>query len=286
MKAILQKLASLARLVKIEHSIFALPFAYIGFFLAKRGWPGWGPFLLLALAMVAVRSYAMALNRLLDLPFDRENPRTQGRELVTGEVSRGAAWLFVVLCAALFVLACAGMNTLCLRLAPLVLFWAGFYSLTKRFTWMCHFFLGSVLGLAPVAGWLCLVPEFNLAPVLFGLGVTFWVAGFDMLYACQDVQFDRARGLHSAPARFGVGPALAMSSFCHLNTAIFFALAGWASGLGGIYFALLGLVVLILWLEHLLISESDLSRVNLAFFTFNGVVAIFVFAGVLCELIL
>ena len=184
-------LRALARLVKIEHSVFALPFAYIGLFVAAGGWPGWRAFLLLSLAMVAMRSFAMAVNRLADLRYDRANPRTAGRELVTGEVTSLQAWVFTAGCAVVFVVACWGLNRLCLVLAPVVLVWGAFYSLTKRFTWLCHFVLGSVLGLAPVAGWLAVDPRFTLPAILFGCGVTFWTAGFDVLYACQDVDFDR-----------------------------------------------------------------------------------------------
>ena len=202
-------LGALARLVKIEHSVFALPFAYIGLFVAAGGWPGWRAFVLLTVAMVAMRSYAMAVNRLADVRYDRINPRTMGRELVTGEVSILAAWVFTAGSAAVFVAACAGLNSLCLALSPVVLLWGAFYSLTKRFTWLCHFVLGSVLGLAPVAGCLAVTPEFALPAILFGCGVTCWVAGFDVLYACQDVDFDRSQGLHSIPSHFGLGTALA-----------------------------------------------------------------------------
>ncbi len=273
-----------ARLVKIEHSVFALPFAYVGLFLAAGGWPGLGKFLLLTLAMVAVRSYSMAVNRLADLPFDRENPRTQGRELVTGEVGVPGAVIFTVGCAGVFVAACAGLNTLCLALSPVVLVWAALYSLSKRFTWMCHFMLGSVLGLAPVAGWLAFEPAFSVRAVLFGLGVTFWTAGFDILYACQDVEFDRGRGLQSVPARFGVGAALAFSSLAHVVAVIFYALAGWAAGLSWFYFLFFTASAGLLLVEHLILSENDLSRVNMAFFTINGVVAAGLGLGVLLDI--
>ena len=139
----------------------------------------------------------MAVNRLADLPYDRVNPRTKGRELVTGEVGQRQAWIFTAVCAVVFVGACWGLNRLCLALAPIALLWGAFYSVTKRFSWLCHFVLGSVLGLAPVAGWLAVDPHFTLPAVLFGCGVTCWVAGFDILYACQDVAFDTEQGLHS-----------------------------------------------------------------------------------------
>jgi len=266
-------IGALARLVKVEHSVFALPFAYIGLFVAARGWPGWRAFLLLSVAMVAMRSFAMAVNRLADLPYDRVNPRTNRRELVTGEVGVGQAVIFTVACAVVFVAACWGLNRLCLLLAPVALVWGAFYSLTKRFTWLCHFVLGSVLGLAPVAGWLAVDPVFAVPAILFACGVTCWVAGFDVLYACQDVDFDRSQGLSSMPVRFGVGGALRLAAFAHADAALFFLLAGYAAGLSGVYYLGWAVCAVVLLVEHRLISEDDLSRINVSFFTLNGVIA-------------
>ena len=280
----LQSVLVLARMVKIEHSVFALPFAYLGCFLAARGWPGWSVFLLLTVAMVAIRSYSMAINRIVDLPFDRINPRTKSRPLVTGEIKVSQAVYFCLVCAIVFLLACAGLNTLCLSLAPLVLIWAAVYSLSKRYTWLCHFLLGSVLGLAPLGGWLAFKPEFSLAALLFFSAVLFWVAGFDILYSCQDVQFDWDNGLFSLPANFGVQAALQLSTFSHVNTVIFFFFAGLAAQLGWVYFLCWAIVALVLIWEHRLISSDDLGRVNMAFFTLNGLVAMVLFAGVLGEL--
>ncbi|OLN24682.1 4-hydroxybenzoate polyprenyltransferase [Desulfovibrio sp. DV] len=279
-------IGALARLVKIEHSVFALPFAYIGLFVAAGGWPGWRPFVLLTVAMVAMRSYAMAINRLADVRYDRINPRTAGRELVTGEVGIRAAWVFTAGSAVVFVAACAGLNSLCLLLAPVVLVWGAFYSLTKRFTWLCHFVLGSVLGLAPVAGWLAVRPEFALPAILFGCGVTCWVAGFDVLYACQDVDFDRSQGLHSIPAKFGVGTALALAAFAHVDAAFFYLLAGYAAGLSWVYYVFWGVCSAVLLVEHRLISQHDLSRINVAFFTLNGIIAALLGAGTLLAVFL
>ncbi len=280
----MRTLGILARMVKIEHSVFALPFAYIGCFLAARGWPGWRVFLLVTLAMVAVRSFAMTVNRVADLRMDAINPRTKDRPLVTGELSKGAAWLFLAATAVVFVAACAGLNRTCLVLSPVALFVAGGYSYTKRFTWLCHFWLGSVLGLAPLAGWLGVDPVFTLPSVMLFLGVTFWVAGFDILYSCQDVAFDTEHGLRSMPAVFGVPTALTLSAFCHVNTAVFFVLAGWASGLGWGYYLVWAVVSAALCWEHTLISAEDMSRVNLAFFTVNGLIAVALFGGVLLGL--
>ncbi|MGE4538704.1 MAG: 4-hydroxybenzoate octaprenyltransferase [Desulfovibrio sp.] len=279
-------LSALARLVKVEHSVFALPFAYIGLFVAAGGWPGWRAFVLLTVAMVAMRSFAMAVNRLADVRYDRVNPRTNRRELVTGEVTLRQAWIFTAGCAVVFVGACAGLNALCLALAPVALVWGAFYSVTKRFTWLCHFVLGSVLGLAPVAGWLAVRPEFSLAPILFGLGVTCWTAGFDVLYACQDVDFDREQGLWAMPARFGVGTSLRLAAFSHVDAALFFLLAGYAAGLSWIYYVFWAVCSLVLLIEHRLLSEDDLSRINVAFFTLNGIIAVLLGAGTLLAVFL
>ncbi|MGE4552649.1 MAG: UbiA-like polyprenyltransferase [Desulfovibrionaceae bacterium] len=277
-------LVLICRMVKIEHSIFALPFAYAGAFLAAGGWPGWRPMLVLTVAMVAVRSWAMASNRLLDLPIDRRNPRTQDRPLVTGELTIRFTLGFLAGCAVVFILACALMNRLCFELSFVALAWSAIYSLTKRFTWLCHFVLGSVLGLAPIAGWLCVDPSGHWAQWWLFAGVTLWVAGFDLLYALQDVAFDKAAGLYSLPARFGVATALRVSARVHVAAPACFLLAGFAAGLGWVYLLTMLLVTGILWWEHRLISPGDLSRVNLAFFTLNGVVAVFVFAGILVDM--
>lgn len=278
------KLLLTLRMVKIEHSVFALPLAYSGAFLAAGGWPGWQPFLLLTLAMVMIRSYAMAMNRLLDLRFDRLNPRTQDRPLVSGELSVCFTLVFCLVTAAVFVLACAGLNELCLILSGPVLLWSALYSLTKRFTWLCHFFLGSVLGLAPVAGWIAVDPQFTLPAVLFFCGVLFWAAGFDMLYAAQDVEFDRNQGLHSIPARFGLETAFILAAFSHVQAALFFLLVGLAASLGWWYMLAWAVVAGVLFWEHRLISPTDLRRLNLSFFTLNGAVSALLCVGVVADL--
>jgi 4-hydroxybenzoate polyprenyltransferase len=282
----LKSLIVICRMVKIEHSVFALPFAFAGAFLAARGWPGLWPLLVLTVAMVAVRSFAMGFNRLVDLDIDRDNPRTQDRPLVTGELSRGFTMVFLAAMAAIFVGACALMNPLCLLLSPVALVWSAFYSVCKRFTKWCHFVLGSVLGLAPVAGWLSIEPVLTLPAVLLFFGVTFWVAGFDLLYACQDRRFDRERGLHSIPARLGMKAALGISTLSHLVTGIFFILAGWAANLGPVYMVASLVIAAILLVEHRLISEDDMSRVNLAFFTLNGIISVLLFFAVALDLAL
>lgn len=279
-----RNIGAVCRMIKIEHSVFALPFAYTGAFFAAGGWPGWRVMIFLTIAMVAVRSFAMAFNRLADVEIDAKNPRTQDRPLISGELTPRFTMQFIAVTAAVFVLACAGLNWVCLALSPVALGWSAFYSYCKRFTHWCHFVLGSVLGLAPVAGWLAVSAEVSLASVLFFFGVLFWVAGFDLLYACQDREFDREEGLHSIPANLGLRAALGISSVSHFATAAFFLLAGWAAGAGFVYYlAALAVGCFLMW-EHRLISADDMSRVNLAFFTINGVISVLLFIGVVIDL--
>ncbi len=281
----MDKLLTYFRFVKIEHSIFALPFAYIGLFLASKGSFPFKEFLLVSLAMVSVRSFAMGMNRILDLPFDKKNPRTKDRPLVKGEITVKEALLFVLCCAFLFVFFCWLLNPVCFKFSFFALFWAGFYSLTKRFTSLSHFWLGSVLGMAPVGGWLAYDPHFSLTQVLLFLGVMFWVAGFDIIYATLDVEFDKKMGLFSLPKEIGIECALHISLFCHINASILFFLAGISASLGVFYFLTAFLVFVILLLEHKIISPDDLSKVNLAFFTFNGFVSVILFLGVIGDLL-
>jgi len=294
--SLLRDTLATCRMIKIEHSVFALPFAFTGAFLAARTvspvtgastWtmPGWDVLLPLTIAMIAVRSFAMAYNRLADLDIDSQNPRTQGRPLVTGELSVEFTKRFIFACMLIFTTACAALNTTCFLLSPVALAWSAFYSHTKRFTPMCHFVLGSVLGLAPVAGWLAVQPHhLGYAAVLLFFAVSFWVAGFDILYACQDADFDRSQGLFSLPASQGVPRALFASSWTHAAAALLFPMTGWYAGLGIVYSVVALLVGGILVWEHKLISPDDLSKVNVAFFTLNGVIAVFVFLGAWADL--
>ncbi|MDR2800969.1 MAG: putative 4-hydroxybenzoate polyprenyltransferase [Desulfovibrio sp.] len=270
----------ICRMVKIEHSIFALPFAYAGAFLAQGGPPAPRVLVFLTLGMVAVRSFAMAVNRAADLPFDRRNPRTAGRPLVTGEIGVRQTMVFCAGMALLFVLSSAALNSLCLVLSLPTLGLAAAYSYAKRFTWLCHFVLGAVIGLAPIAGWLGVDPRFSPVALMLGLGVFFWIAGFDILYACQDVDFDRENGLYSLPGRFGPSGALLVSAFCHVNTTLFLFLAGLLRGLSLGWYVPLALAAGVLWLEHRLVKADDLSRLRLAF-ALNGPVSLLLLAGAL-----
>ena len=269
---------AVCRMIKIEHSIFALPFAYAGALLAKRGWPGFMTMLLLTIAMVGIRSFAMAFNRIADLPYDRKNPRTAMRALVIGEITPWQTWRFCGVMAAMFVLACAALNQTCLILSVPALALAALYSYTKRFSWLCHFALGAVIGLAPVAGWLSVSQEFHMGFVLLGIGVLFWIAGFDILYSCQDISFDQQEKLHSLPARFGLAPALAVAAFCHINTVVFLLLTGLLLHLSWGWHVSLVLAAAILWWEHSIVSSEDISRLRVAFAA-NGPVSLLLLLG-------
>ena len=272
----------ICRMIKIEHSVFALPYAWAGAFLAARGLPSARSLIFLTIGMIAARSFAMAFNRLADLPFDRDNPRTQQRPLVTGVISQKQTWAFCALMAIIFIAACAALNTVCLWLAVPALLFAAIYSLLKRFTALCHFWLGATLGLAPLAGWLSVNPaSLGLAPVLLFWAVTFWVAAFDIYYAFQDMDFDVAFELHSVPASFGPDTALTLAAFSHAMTSIFLLLAGYAANLSWPWYIVWFGISVMLLVEHRLMRPQDLRHVNTAFFTLNGIISPVVLIGVL-----
>lgn len=270
------------QMIKIEHSIFALPYAWAGSFLAARGVPSMYTLAMLTLAMVAVRSYAMGFNRLADVDIDRANPRTQGRPLVTGAIGIPQARFFTALMALIFVAACACLNKICLILSVPALIFAGFYSFLKRFTPFCHFWLGATLGLAPLAGSLAVSgASLGLAPIMLFLAVTFWVGAFDIYYAFQDMEVDAASGLHSIPADFGPHTALALAAFSHAMTVVFLLLTGLAAPLGWPWYVLCAGAGLLLFIEHRLVKPDDLRYVNTAFFTLNGIISPLVLLGVI-----
>ena len=272
----------ICRMIKIEHSVFALPYAWAGAFLAARGVPSARSLIFLTIGMIAARSFAMAFNRLADLPFDRDNPRTQQRPLVTGVISQKQTWAFCALMAIIFIAACAALNTVCLWLAVPALLFAAIYSLLKRFTALCHFWLGATLGLAPLAGWLSVNPSsLGLPAILLFWAVTFWVAAFDIYYAFQDMDFDVAFELHSVPASLGADTALTLAAFSHAMTSIFLLLAGYAANLSWPWYIVWFGISVMLLVEHRLMRPQDLRHVNTAFFTLNGIISPVVLIGVL-----
>jgi len=283
---LLRRVKTTLGMVKIEHTVFALPFAFLGAFLAARGFPRPGQIGWILLAMVGARSAAMAFNRLADLPFDARNPRTAGRALPRGEVTRGFVILFTVVSSSALVFAAAMLNPLAFKLSPLALAIIFFYSFTKRFTWLSHLFLGSALACAPVGAWIAVRGDMAAAPFICGLAVALWIAGTDIIYACQDVDFDRAVALHSIPKRFGVATALWISGLLHLVMVMLLVWLFRREGLGVVSFAGLAAVTALLAYEHSLVKPSDLSRVNTAFFTVNGWISILLFLTTSIDLVL
>jgi 4-hydroxybenzoate polyprenyltransferase len=271
---LLKKIRIVLEMVKIEHTIFALPFAFLGAFLAARGLPGLKQTGWIVVAMVGARSAAMAFNRLADLPFDARNPRTKGRALPKKQLSKTFVAAFIAASSALLVLAASQLNPLSLKLSPLALGILFFYSYTKRFTWLSHIFLGLALAGAPIGAWIAIRGTVNTAPLILGLVVVLWVAGFDIIYACQDVEFDRHEPLFSIPKRFGIAAALWISVILHIIMLGILAGLFVREGLGIISYVGLAVVGLLLLYEHSLVRPKDLSRANTAFFTINGWISI------------
>jgi 4-hydroxybenzoate polyprenyltransferase len=262
------------RMIKFSHSVFAMPFALASAVLAAVPGMSWRPLVWVVVAMVGARSAAMGFNRLADQDLDARNPRTAGRELPRGLLRRGEVWVFVIASAAALVVAAAMLNPLCLALSPLALLIVFGYSYTKRFTALSHLVLGLALALAPVGAWLALRGQFAAAPIVLGLAVLCWVAGFDTIYACQDAEFDRSAGLHSLPARLGVVDALKVARALHVAAVAALAALYWLVPLHPLYLAGVAGVALLLAYEHSLVRADDLSRVDAAFFTVNGWVSI------------
>ena len=272
--------------IKFEHTVFALPFAYIAMVLAAGGWPGGRTLGWVTAAMVGARTCAMATNRVVDRLIDARNPRTAGRHLPTGALAVWELRLLAAAGAGLMFLAAFMLNPLCLALAPLALVFLVGYSYTKRFTWTSHWILGFTDGIAAAGGWIAVRGAFDAPAFVLWFTLTVWIAGFDVLYACQDVDVDRAQGLHSVPARFGIAAALVTARVNHLLTAAALALLGWLAGLGLLYWAGWLAVLGLLAYEHALVSPRDLSRLDLAFFNVNGYIAVIVLVAVCAGLYL
>ncbi len=273
-----------AEMIKIEHTVFALPFAMSGLILGSAGLPAWPVVFWTVLAFAGARSAAMTLNRLIDAGIDARNPRTAGRAIPAGRIGRRAAMAFAIASFSLMLWAAWHLPPLCLWLSPVAILWLSFYSYTKRFTCFCHLALGAALGGAALGGWAAAQGQLSEpAPWLLALAVSSWVAGFDIIYACQDLQFDRSEKLHSLPARFGMPKALLASRLLHVATVAALAALGASLSLGAIYWCGVALVGAMLVWEHSLVSPGDLSRVNAAFFNVNGFVSIGAFLAILLD---
>jgi 4-hydroxybenzoate polyprenyltransferase len=282
---ILHNLRITLEMIKWEHSIFALPFALCGAMLAAGGVPAWHQFAWIIVAMISARSAAMAFNRVADAAIDAANPRTQTRALPTGTLTPSFVTTFVVISCAVFVLAASQLNHLTLILSPLALAIVLLYSYTKRFTRWSHLVLGFALGIAPAAAWIAVRASLDLRILLLTAAVTFWVGGFDVLYACQDFDFDREAGLHSLPRYFGIRAALAIARLFHVIMLLLLVALVITFGLGKFAVAGVVAVAILLAYEHSLVSSHDLSKLNAAFFTMNGVISVVFFVFIAADLL-
>lgn len=264
-------------LIKFQHTIFALPFALMAMLVCADGWPCFWVIFWILTAMVSARSSAMAFNRVVDLRFDALNPRTQNRPLVRGKISVKSVWFFMVTTAIIFIISARMLNNLAFYLSPVALAILYFYSFTKRWTWLTHIFLGLSLAIAPVGVWVAIKSEIALAPLVLGSAVLFWVAGFDIIYATLDFEFDKTYGLQSMVVRFGIPKALLISRLMHLFMVSLLLWFGVLAQLGLLFFIGVFMVSLMLLYEHSLVKPADLSRVNIAFFNVNGLVSVFLF---------
>ena len=266
-------------MIKFQHTVFAMPFALMGAFLAARGLPGVRVFFWVILAMVGARTCAMTFNRIVDRRFDAANPRTAGRALPAGAVSLTESWLMVVASGALFFFACAMLNRTALLIAPFALGLTLVYSLTKRFTWLCHVVLGLALACSPLGGWVAVADGVNGYPWVLSVGVLLWVAGFDCIYACLDADFDREAGLHSMPSIFGRAASFRIAVVFHLLAFGLFTLTGVQMGLNFWYYAGIVITGAALFYQHLIVNPRDLSRIRMSFFSMNGLIALTLFVA-------
>lgn len=271
------------RMIKFSHSVFALPFALTAAIIAARGLPPVEKLFWIVVAMVGARSGAMGLNRVIDRPIDALNPRTRGRELPSGKIKAREALLFSVISLCVLVLAAYMLNPLCLKLSPVAIAVIVVYSYTKRFTWMSHFVLGLTLSVAPLGAWIAIRGTLEPGILPLALAVLFWLPGFDILYALQDVEFDRSHGLYSIPARFGVGRALFVSRALHALSWGFLALTGLMLHLGVLYWAGIFIAGGLFIREHSLVRADDLSKLDMAFFNMNGYISMTVFVFTLLD---
>jgi 4-hydroxybenzoate polyprenyltransferase len=280
-----KKIKIFLEMIKFEHTLFALPFAYAGALLTEKRIPAAHDLLWITLAMVGARTAAMSLNRLIDRRIDAKNPRTAGRALPKGRISGSEVFAYTVLSFILLMYSAYQLSPLAFRLFPVAVAVLIFYSYTKRFSWLCHLFLGAALGLAPLGSWIAIAGRFDWAPALLGLGVLFWVAGFDIIYACDDYDFDRREGLYSIPARFGIKKALVLSTTFHIVAPALFLTVGLMLKLGALYFAGVAVAVGLLFYQHTLIRPEDLSRAGIAFFNLNGLLSVFMFAFTFLDIV-
>lgn len=273
----MSKLIAHAHNMALHHSVFALPFAYMGAFLAAEGVPNWQDFLWITVAMIGARSAAMALNNLIDLKYDKLHPRFTGRPMVTGAVKPWEAVLLIILSFLVFIVATSHLAPICVKVAPLAVLPFVIYPYMKRITWCCHLILGLALAMAPIGGWVAIQGELSVPIILLGLAVGIWIAGFDVIYGCQDVVFDQQHGLHSMATRFTVEGALRIAKIMHLVSILCFIAVGILLNLAPVYYAGVLVAMITLCYQHSIVSARDLSRVTQVYFMRNGIVGISIF---------
>ncbi len=279
-------LALYLRMIKFSHSVFALPFAFTGALLAAGGIPPWQQILWIVVAMAGARSGAMGANRLVDRHIDAANPRTAMREIPAGKIQARDAAIFTVLSFGLMVFAAAQLNTLCLLLSPLAVGILILYSFTKRFTWLAHFVLGIAISCAPLGAWLAVTGAFSWSIVPVCLAVVFWLAGFDVLYALQDIDFDRRSGLYSIPQRFGITKSIYLSRLCHSITFALLVYSGIHFEMNDAYWVGMLVTAILLIYEHSLVKPDDLSKLNVAFFNMNGYISVTIFVFTFLDILI
>jgi 4-hydroxybenzoate polyprenyltransferase len=284
MKMSKNKILLYLRMIKFSHSVFALPFAFTGAFLAASGIPSLSKLFWIIVAMVGARSGAMGLNRIIDRNIDALNPRTAGREIPSGKIKVTDAWIFTLISFAVLLVAAYNIDESCFKLSPLAVSILIFYSFTKRFTWLSHLILGMAISAAPLGAWIAVRGTFDWEIIPLSIAVVFWLAGFDVLYALQDVEFDRRHGLYSIPQRFGIKKALVVSRVFHFITWSLLVLTGFLFHLNLAYWIGMIIVAGLLIYEHSLVKYDDLSKLNIAFFNMNGYISIAVFVFTLIAL--
>ncbi|MDP5273797.1 UbiA-like polyprenyltransferase [Chengkuizengella axinellae] len=284
----LNKTKIFLEMIKFEHTIFALPFAFmgavLGSFMMNGHLPSWAQIGWIILAMVGARSAAMGLNRVIDKVIDGKNPRTAARAIPAGLLSSKEVILFIVLSFGLLFYASFKLHPLAVKLLPIAVFFLVIYSYTKRFTWACHLILGFTIALAPLGGWIAITGSINMTAIILFISVALWTAGFDIIYACQDTDFDQKEGLYSIPSVFGIASALKIAKFLHLITTIGFVSILFLANLSWWYFVGTIIAAILLIYEHQLVKPNDLSKLNAAFFTMNGVLSVVVFVFTLIDL--
>lgn len=281
----MSKLSAHVNNMALHHSVFALPFAYMGAFLATDGIPTWSNFIWITIAMVGARSAAMALNNFIDLKYDKIHPRFTNRPMVTGEVKPWEATLLIIVSFIVFIVATLHLAPICVKVAPIAVFPFVIYPYMKRFTYCCHLVLGLALSMAPIGGWVAVTGELSLPIVFLGIAVGIWIAGFDVIYGCQDVEFDKQHGLNSMATRFTVEGALQIAKLMHLISILCFVAVGVLLNLALIYYVGVIIAMITLLYQHSIVSANDLTRVTQVYFMRNGVVGISIFLFTFASLV-